>query len=537
MIAARLQNLAKSPLVGRWLVAGAVLLVEYLFVSLRFDAYTIITRGGPWRFLAYIGMIAPLGACVAAAAVLLRTRSSAETGELARPGVPWFLAHALLFVGFLLTTAYVFDPERTPIGPAVLWAIGWVVLACAAPLALLVALFGSQALWRQLFSKTVLAALLVGLLAWVAGNFTLDLWIPLSRATLTVVASGLRLFSSDVVSDPDQLLLGLDGFSITVAPVCSGFEGMGLIAVLMTGYLVAFRSRLRFPRALWLVPLGIATVWLGNAVRIGSLMAVGAYFDEDVAHGAFHSKAGWVLFCAVALAIAALGHRSSIFSRAEPSEGRSTSEEYDNPTAVFLLPLLGLLGTAMVTGMFVDEIDYAYGLRVLVAGGLLYHFRSHYRALEAPRSWLAPLAGALIAVAWLGSARLLGEPSRPPPESLTALPAGVAAVWVVLRVLGSVVIVPICEELAFRGFLLRRLIARDFTAVAFTAWTPLAIIGSSLVFGVVHHRWIAATLAGAAYALVQIRTGRVSDAIVAHASTNGAIAVWVLLSGDWSDWI
>lgn len=41
-------------------------------------------------------------------------------------------------------------------------------------------------------------------------------------------------------------------------------------------------------------------------------------------------------------------------------------------------------------------------------------------------------------------------------------------------------------------------------------------------------RWIAATLAGAVYALVMYRTNRLSDAIVAHAASNALIVLWVI---------
>ena len=48
------------------------------------------------------------------------------------------------------------------------------------------------------------------------------------------------------------------------------------------------------------------------------------------------------------------------------------------------------------------------------------------------------------------------------PTSLAEIPAGLAAVWLLVRVLGSVITVPMAEELAFRGYLLRRLIAANF---------------------------------------------------------------------------
>jgi hypothetical protein len=40
-----------------------------------------------------------------------------------------------------------------------------------------------------------------------------------------------------------------------------------------------------------------------------------------------------------------------------------------NPSAPFLLPLLEVVATALLSGLFVDQLDYFYPLRVVV--GLL----------------------------------------------------------------------------------------------------------------------------------------------------------------------
>ena len=59
------------------------------------------------------------------------------------------------------------------------------------------------------------------------------------------------------------------------------------------------------------------------------------------------------------------------------------------------------------------------------------------------------------------------------------------------------VIVPIAEELAFRGFLLRRLTSSVFETVSWRTFEWAPFILSSLAFGVLHgNRWIAGTLAG-----------------------------------------
>jgi len=102
---------------------------------------------------------------------------------------------------------------------------------------------------------------------------------------------------------------------------------------------------------------------------------------------------------------------------------------------------------------------------------------------------------------------------------------------------GSALVVPISEELAFRGYLLRRLQGGDFTSVSPRAWTWFSLLTSSLLFGVLHGRWLAGTLAGLAYAVLLVRTGRLGEAVAAHAVTNGVIAAWVLVTGDWSHWL
>jgi hypothetical protein len=51
-----------------------------------------------------------------------------------------------------------------------------------------------------------------------------------------------------------------------------------------------------------------------------------------------------------------------------------------------------------------------------------------------------------------------------------------------------------------------------------------------------HHRIVAATFAGIGYGLVARRRGFLADAVVAHATTNALLAVWVLWTGNWSLW-
>ena len=89
-----------------------------------------------------------------------------------------------------------------------------------------------------------------------------------------------------------------------------------------------------------------------------------------------------------------------------------------------------------------------------------------------------------------------------------------AAVWLGFRVLGAVLTVPLVEELAFRGYVFRRLSGTDPEGLERFPWWPL--VASSVLFGALHGRWLAGTLAGMGYALAFNRRGRMGDADGGH---------------------
>jgi CAAX prenyl protease-like protein len=121
-------------------------------------------------------------------------------------------------------------------------------------------------------------------------------------------------------------------------------------------------------------------------------------------------------------------------------------------------------------------------------------------------------------------------------RSVAALTSGSAAVWLIFRVFGSVITVPLAEELAFRGYLIRKLISKDFENVPLGQFTWLSFLLTSLLFGLLHERWFAGTLAGMGYALALYRRGQLGDAVIAHMTTNALIAIFVLAQARWSLW-
>jgi CAAX prenyl protease-like protein len=121
-------------------------------------------------------------------------------------------------------------------------------------------------------------------------------------------------------------------------------------------------------------------------------------------------------------------------------------------------------------------------------------------------------------------------------DGLARLSTSLTVIWLGFRVLGSVITVPLAEELAFRGYVIHKLVARDFETVHPGQLTWFACFLSSVLFGALHGRWLAGTLAGIGYALALRQRGRLADAIVAHMTTNALIAAYVLSQQAWALW-
>jgi exosortase E/protease (VPEID-CTERM system) len=511
-------------------------------LSLRFDAGSLAREQGGWAFLlSHTSQAFRLGSVIALATLgfgLARARAELlqvlECPQMRAPWWPSLLAHFSALAVFVWLTALVLE-ERVGDSPcpaplAVPWG-----LAGALTLVFWGATLLPLALWLSLARQGLLAlsaGVIIGGTAWGAGLCSNTLWRPLGRWTLWVVAQILCLVSDDVVCDPSRSIVGTASFTVEIAPSCSGYEGIGLTLVFLCVYLWVYRFDLRFPQALCLIPVGAALIWLANAVRIAALVAVGTWGSPAVALGGFHSQAGWLAFIGVMLGLVAVSRQTQFFS---PSIAASYEA---NPAAPYLVPGLAILATTMVTGAFASGFDWLYPARVVVAGAALWYFRRTYAEWSWGWSWPAVAMGVAVFGLWMALEPTPSEPAGAGElaAGLAGRPGGWAVAWLLFRVLGSVVTVPVAEELAFRGYLARRLIAADFESVPIGKLTLVSFVVSSVAFGVLHDRWLAGTIAGMLYAITLAVRGRISDAVLAHATTNALIAASVLLTGAWHLW-
>ena len=375
--------------------------------------------------------------------------------------------------------------------------------------------------WARIFRSTGDAwiyVLVAGLVACFLGLFAWRFWTPLARVTFRVVEVLLRPFV-EVVANPAKLVLGTPAFEVEIAPECSGYEGVGLVLAFGTAWLWFLRREWRFPQALLLLPVGVLTIWVLNAVRIAALILIGNAGAVRVALGGFHSQAGWIAFNLVALGLC-VGARRIPWLTTAPSGGFGESahalpREGVDPTAAYLLPFLAILTAAMISRSLTGDFEWFYPLRVVAAVAILWMFRSVYLKLDWRFGWMAVGAGVVVFVLWLALDRVMGVATADKAGLSAFLQASRPAQigWYVFRIVGGVVTVPIAEELAFRGFLQRRLQSADFESIGWRTFSWLPFLISSIAFGLMHgERWLAGTAAGMLYSIVMIRRGRFGEA-------------------------
>jgi uncharacterized protein len=148
--------------------------------------------------------------------------------------------------------------------------------------------------------------------------------------------------------------------------------------------------------------------------------------------------------------------------------------------------------------------------------------------------WIAPdLIVAGWRQHWLFQNSLTGELK-------TALGPGVYSdpLVLVLRTLRAVVIVPIVEELFWRGWLMRWIINPRFETVPLGAYTAFSFWAVAVLFALEHGPyWEVGFIAGAIYNGWIVRTKSLPDVILAHAVTNACLCLFVVLTGRWEYWL
>jgi CAAX prenyl protease-like protein len=216
----------------------------------------------------------------------------------------------------------------------------------------------------------------------------------------------------------------------------------------------------------------------------------------------------------------------------------------------YLLPFMAFVALMMPAAFgepwktwWKEYHPFVYGGKTLVAAALLVMFWHHYtpiRWTKLPLGFVVGLFGTVLWIAVEYASQFAHLHGAPDPKDLFIPDRDIAGHWqqlayLIVRVAGPTLVVPIMEELFFRDFLMRAMVrGARFQDVPVGTFTWFSLIATSLLFGVNHGiMWPAGVAYGLLMGILLIRTKSLGACIVAHGTTNFTLYLYVIYSGNW----
>ncbi|QGZ43274.1 hypothetical protein IP92_00768 [Pseudoduganella flava] len=188
-----------------------------------------------------------------------------------------------------------------------------------------------------------------------------------------------------------------------------------------------------------------------------------------------------------------------------------------------------------------EALRWLYPAKTAAVVGLLWMYRHHYtelawRTLRWSQAAAAVVVGVVVLVLWVNLDAAWMQVGASAGFNPTNAAGRIDWLLVAIRVAGAALVVPVMEELFWRSFLMRWIEQRQFLNVYPARVGTMAVVVSVILFGVEHNLWFAGIVAGAAYSLLYIKSGNLWSAVLAHATTNGLLGVWVVVTANWTYW-
>ncbi len=215
---------------------------------------------------------------------------------------------------------------------------------------------------------------------------------------------------------------------------------------------------------------------------------------------------------------------------------------YTAPFIIFMLliALCEALDRMHVMPWGLEAKYLVFPIQTAVCAVAMARFWPVYRMGAPRKAWLAAGIGVLVFALWVSPQTLFHAPPR-----IDGFDPGVFAgrpglYWgeLVMRILRLVVVVPLLEEIFWRGFLLRFFVNEDFQTVPFGTQGVLAnwVVAAGFMLEHSTRDWPAALAAGLLYNLVAYRTRSLSSCVLAHAITNTLLGAFILMTHQWGFW-
>jgi uncharacterized protein len=187
------------------------------------------------------------------------------------------------------------------------------------------------------------------------------------------------------------------------------------------------------------------------------------------------------------------------------------------------------------------DIKWLYVFRIgIVSLCLLYFWREYTEIKKKPviSDFLyASVSGIIVLLIWIFPyPAWLGGNDTQAFNPLLAETKIQSILWISVRMMGAVIIVPIMEELFWRSFIMRWYDNEKFLAVKPENISNYSYVGSACLFALQHNLWFAGLFAGLVYGELYKTNKNLWVPIFAHAVTNGLLGVWIIWTHNWQYW-
>jgi CAAX prenyl protease-like protein len=123
-------------------------------------------------------------------------------------------------------------------------------------------------------------------------------------------------------------------------------------------------------------------------------------------------------------------------------------------------------------------------------------------------------------------------------QGITLPAEKMSTVFLVFRILNSVIIIPIIEELFWRGWMMRWIANPKFSRIPVGTYHAEAFWIVAALFASEHGPyWDVGLITGVIYNGWAVRTRNLTDCVIAHAVTNGCLAAYVIGWNHWQYWL
>lgn len=210
--------------------------------------------------------------------------------------------------------------------------------------------------------------------------------------------------------------------------------------------------------------------------------------------------------------------------------------------AAYVVPMALFMALTALEGYAPKQYVWLVLAKAVVVTMALVYFRPPWKEIRAEARVLVPavVVGLVVFAEWVLLDRWIPYPhigSRAGLNPFTAIESEpLRLLFLVIRFYVLVLMVPVMEEIFWRSFLLRYFTNPDFAAlpVGTFSWGAFALVAGG--FALAHSEWLVALLCAAAYGLLLRQTRSLFACIVAHAVTNLALGIYILIAHDWKYW-